>query len=130
MLKSRLKELRTLKMMTQQEVANVFGISRQVYNNYELGKREPDYETIILFADYFETTTDYLLGKSNDPNPAIKQSEENTNLEDVLAKEGVTRKEDIKTIKRLVEMMALINDDTDNAGDDFIAKDYNKKQSG
>lgn len=39
----------------------------QTYSNYELGKRKPDIATIAKLADKFNTTTDYLTGKSNDP---------------------------------------------------------------
>ena len=64
----RLKALRQKKDIMQKDVALALNISRQVYNNYELGKREPDFETISRLADFFEVTTDYLLGKSDVPN--------------------------------------------------------------
>jgi transcriptional regulator with XRE-family HTH domain len=49
--------------LTQQSAAADLGLSRQAYNNYELGKREPDYETIKRIAGYFSVTADYLLGE-------------------------------------------------------------------
>jgi transcriptional regulator with XRE-family HTH domain len=52
---------------TQEEVATKIGVARPTYANYEKGKREPDFETSQKLADLFETTIDYLLGKSTTP---------------------------------------------------------------
>ena len=38
-----------------------------VLSRYESGERKPDYETLIKIADYFDVTTDYLLGKTENP---------------------------------------------------------------
>ena len=59
----RLKELRTAKKLTQQEIANKLDISRVAYTNWENGNREPNYERLIEFADYYDVSTDYLLGR-------------------------------------------------------------------
>lgn len=48
--------------VTQQQVADYLGISRQAYSNYESGKREPDYETLLKLGEYFNCSIDYLLG--------------------------------------------------------------------
>lgn len=52
---------------TQQEVADYLGISRQAYSNYEAGKREPDFETLLKLGEYFDCSVDYLLGTKKDP---------------------------------------------------------------
>ena len=48
---------------TQQEVADYLGISRQAYGNYESGKREPDYETLLKLGEYFNCSIDILVRK-------------------------------------------------------------------
>ena len=53
---------------TQQEIADYLGISRQAYSNYEAGKREPDFETLLKLGEYFDCSFDYLLGTKNDPS--------------------------------------------------------------
>lgn len=63
MLAVRLKQLRARKKRTQGEVAKVLGVTRPAYTAYETGKRNPDYETLQKIADYFEVSTDYLLGR-------------------------------------------------------------------
>lgn len=52
---------------TQKEMAEIFGISRQAYANYEIGNREPDFETLNKIANYFNVSTDYLLGRTDEP---------------------------------------------------------------
>lgn len=61
----RLKELRLSRELTQEEFAKRIGISRSAVGMYEKGKREPDFETLELFADFFNVDMNYLLGKSD-----------------------------------------------------------------
>ena len=58
---------RKAKGKTQREVADYLGISRQAYSNYEAGKREPDFETLLKLGEYFDCSVDYLLGTKKDP---------------------------------------------------------------
>lgn len=69
MLGYRLKAMRELKDLTQAEVANEIGLSRERYNQYENSRRAPDYDTLLILANFFEVSTDYLLGKVDDPIP-------------------------------------------------------------
>ncbi|RLJ90165.1 helix-turn-helix domain-containing protein [Planococcus citreus] len=64
MFNKKLQSLRKSKKMTQDELANRLSINRGTYANYERGHRQPDFETLIKIADYFEVTTDYLLGRN------------------------------------------------------------------
>jgi HTH-type transcriptional regulator, competence development regulator len=66
MLASRLASLRKEKKRTQQDMADYLGITRPAYTAYELGNRQPDYEMLQKLADFFETTTDYILGRSDE----------------------------------------------------------------
>ncbi len=43
------------------------GMSQNTVSRYESGKREADYHTLILFADYFHVSVDYLLGRTDNP---------------------------------------------------------------
>jgi len=64
-LAERLKELRIDKEVSQKKVAEEIGISQSVYCDYENGKVEPTASIIIKLANYFNVSTDYLLGKEN-----------------------------------------------------------------
>lgn len=62
-----LKELRLKLNKTQEEVAQDLKLKKQTYQNYELQKREPDIQTLIQLADYFNVSIDKLLNrKTND----------------------------------------------------------------
>lgn len=61
---------------TQQEMADYLGISRQAYSNYETGKREPDYETLLKLGEYLDCSIDYLLGKKSDPSQKAEVSDD------------------------------------------------------
>ena len=63
----RLKEIRKSKGITQKAVAEFLKIKETSYQHYEYGKREPNHETTIKLADYFNVSTDYLLGRSDNP---------------------------------------------------------------
>lgn len=59
------KQLRTARGMTQGELADALGITRSRLSMYELGQREPDFETLEMIADYFNVDIDYLMGRTN-----------------------------------------------------------------
>ena len=64
---NRLKELRIEKGISMMEVAKQLGMPYTTYVNYEKGIREPNSETLILLANYFHVSIDYLIGNVNDP---------------------------------------------------------------
>lgn len=63
----RLKHLRSIKNKTQLDVANALSISDAAYRKYELSSRTPAAEKLVQLADYFNTTTDYILGRTDKP---------------------------------------------------------------
>ena len=58
-----LKALRAGKGISQQKLAEAIGTSQQAINRYENQNVELDISTLIKFADFFETTVDYLIGR-------------------------------------------------------------------
>lgn len=69
----RLKEARVKAGITQHEIAEALNINRTTYNKYENGASKPTPETLSRIADYFQVSVDYLLGRSDDPEPDQKQ---------------------------------------------------------
>ncbi len=59
----RLKELRLTAGLTQTELANKLGTTQRNVSNWENGSAAPDVDTIIAIADFFDETTDFLLGR-------------------------------------------------------------------
>lgn len=71
-----LARLRKERKMSQYDLAEKMNFSRGKIANYEQGTRQPDFETLQMFADFFEVSTDYLLGRTNEPNGSVKTEEE------------------------------------------------------
>lgn len=59
----RLRDLREDMDMSQKQVAELLGIDQRVYSNYETGKREIPTRFVVMLADHYKTTTDYILGR-------------------------------------------------------------------
>lgn len=69
MLKDRLKQLRIEKGKTQKEMAKDLGTTDVSIGRYESGTREPKTDILNALADYFDVTTDYLLGRTDEKRP-------------------------------------------------------------
>lgn len=63
-----LRKLRIGKGLSQQQLADVIGVSQQSINKYEKQNVEPDIDTLMQLARYFGTTVDFLIGHT--PAPA------------------------------------------------------------
>ena len=63
----RLKELRKKKKITQLKLALDLNMNQNSVSRYENGEREADYSSLIAFADYFDASIDYLLGRTDNP---------------------------------------------------------------
>ncbi len=68
----RLKELIKEKGMEQQEAAIEMGLKVPTFNGYISSKREPSIPKLIIFANYFNVSIDYLIGHSNVRDPHLK----------------------------------------------------------
>lgn len=65
---SALRELMAEKGTTQEDLAKVTKKTRQTVSQYTNGISEPSYETLVKIADYFDVSTDYLLGRTEEPS--------------------------------------------------------------
>lgn len=61
-LQLKLRDLREDKDMSQAEMAKLLGVSQQTYSRYESHTTEFPLELLIWLAEYYDTSTDYLLG--------------------------------------------------------------------
>ncbi|PXW88780.1 transcriptional regulator with XRE-family HTH domain [Pseudogracilibacillus auburnensis] len=69
MLGDRLKKLRSDKRITQEKLGKKVNVTKVSISGYENGNRSPDTETLQRLANYFEVSVDYLLGRTDNPNP-------------------------------------------------------------
>ena len=71
----RLRDLREDSDLTQRALADHLHIRQNTYSQYETGQRQLPIETLIQLAMYFDTSTDYLLGITNERKPYPRNSE-------------------------------------------------------
>lgn len=70
MLKNQLKLLRERKKLTKKQVADAISVTERAYITYEYGQRDISTETLQKLADFYDVTTDYLLGRPDAKPPA------------------------------------------------------------
>lgn len=70
-MKLRIKEIREAHNYTQSEIAKVLHCTQQTYSRYETGEIIIDANNIVLLADFYHTSVDYLLGLTNQIEPKI-----------------------------------------------------------
>lgn len=106
----RLKKLRKKHKLTQPEFAKKINVGKSTVAMWETGDRHPDHDTIRKIADFFECTSDFLLGLSDHPHYTKQQQEEefNPDLFEKLVelyKSGKLTKEDIDQINEYAEFI-------------------------
>ena len=112
---ARLKELRELSGMTQEELGKKVNTTRQAISNYEKGRRNADYEMLEALADAFNVDIGYLLGQT-DKTTVIPNSDINTSFKEmvVMGFDGLdvskmTDEERENYYKDLIDMMKLVS---------------------
>lgn len=73
----RLRKLRNAHGLTQKQMACLLNIDRTTYVKYESGTSEPTFAALGKLAEYFNVTTDYLLGRTDLPAAAPAETKEN-----------------------------------------------------
>lgn len=68
MLIKRIKDLCEDHDLTQMNVGKGIGISQRLYSYYERGERSVPPEILIALADFYKTSVDYILGRTDDPS--------------------------------------------------------------
>ena len=68
----RLKELREHNNLTQRDIANILNLKQQQYQRYEKDINKIGLKYLIQLAEYYKTSTDYILGVTNEKEPYKK----------------------------------------------------------
>jgi len=64
-LHERLQELKISRHLLQKDIAQAAGLSLRAYQYYERGERQPNADTLIALADFYNVSLDYLVGRSD-----------------------------------------------------------------
>ena len=65
----RLKDLREDKDLLQKDIAKILNVAERTYSGYETGSRNVPNEILISIAKFYNTSTDYILGLTNEKKP-------------------------------------------------------------
>ena len=104
-----LRLLRTKHRLSQKEIGDIVGISSQAVSKWENSITEPDNESLLKLSKYFNVSTDYLLGNSDEENQNIKYDND---LEKVLFSKAKELSDDDK--RTVLSVINAIKRDIDN----------------
>lgn len=96
-----LKSLRESRKITQSQLGEYLGAKKSAISLWESGKRQPDQETLVRIATYFDVTVDYLLGREEQSSvPQEKAPADDPLTEQIMAKaQKMSDKERLKLLK-------------------------------
>ena len=116
--RNRIKQLRLEKHMSQMELARYMNISQGTLSNWQVGRHDPGSDDLIKLANYFGVSTDYLLGKSDDPDsgtsyetPLILKSQQA--LLDIMEGLSDEKKERLLELAEMLKTVEAVEKDKD-----------------
>lgn len=71
-MKTRIRDLREDRDLTQSEIAQLLNIHQSTYSDYESGNLNLPVEALVTLANFYNTSTDYLLGLTDKTTPYPK----------------------------------------------------------
>lgn len=72
-MKEQLQSLRKKKGLTQEDISGIIGVKLSTYQKYERDAISPPYETLLKLADFYNVSTDYLLGRNAEEQTALDE---------------------------------------------------------
>ena len=95
----RLRAARKLRELNQGELARLAGLQDSAVSHFETGSRKPSFDNLKRLADALKVTTDYLLGRVDDPSGLAGADRIHRHL-------GQLKGSDRKTAEDMIEMLA------------------------
>jgi len=100
----RLKELRKNKNLSQEKLGEFLGVSSNAVYSWEVGRSQPSIEIITKLADYFNVTTDYLLGFNQNDLDNMEKLKIALKEVGIMAQDDLTI-EELETALKVVDMI-------------------------
>lgn len=110
----RLRELRKEKNISQEELANLFEVNKSTVSAWEVNKAQPNFDTLIKLANYFNVTPNYLLCFTQDDIDKIEKLKIAMKDAGLMASDDLTIEELEKALKIVEVMRDRINIDSNN----------------
>ena len=108
-----LADLREERGIPQKELASQLNISISTVSNYENGIHCPDFNMLCRIADYFDVTTDYLLGRTRYPSPLGNLNQtltDNYTISDLINTTLSLSTRDVQALLEYVELLKFRRD--------------------
>lgn len=106
---TRLKKLRNIRNVTQQDLADYLNVTRPTIAGYETKGKEPDYNTLFMIASYFDVSIDYLLTGRDFPD-SLNSSPSSTEFDKLYEDYMLLKPETRITIRLLIEQISRMDD--------------------
>ena len=94
----KLRVLRQNKDEFQEDIANLFKVQKSSVSNWETNKARPPYEILLLYADHYGVTTDYLLGHNAEDANKMEM------LKMAMIEAGIDTKEGLEKAMQILEV--------------------------
>ncbi|WP_199624510.1 helix-turn-helix domain-containing protein [Paenibacillus alkalitolerans] len=107
---TRIRELRKARGMTMKQLGQRLSLAESTISGYENEIRKPDMDTLLQFADLFEVTVDYLLGRTEQPPAPVSEVRESVVPYNYAILEGemeTLTEDEAKHVKNSLEMFRL-----------------------
>lgn len=98
-MKEQLQELRKAKRLTQEQISAIVDVKLSTYQKYERDATAPPYDVLVRIADFYNVSTDYLLGRTPIKQMATEQPDPFASI-DISAVE-----------KRIITMYTALDED-------------------
>ncbi|MEI2466629.1 helix-turn-helix domain-containing protein [Niallia taxi] len=85
----RLRTLRKESKLTMKEFGEKFSLAESTISGYENGNRKPDMDILSRFADFFNVSTDYLLGRTDEIIPVSKKFDSLSEINKLIREFGI-----------------------------------------
>lgn len=100
----KLKELREARKVTQSQLGEYIGAKKSAISLWESGKRQPDQDTLVRLAAYFNVSVDCLLGREEQLTPAQETASADDPLtEQIMAKARLMNEEELRQLLRIMD---------------------------
>ena len=108
----KIRDLRKEKNLTQKEMAQALSVTISTLSHWECEYQEPSFKDLVSLADFFEVSTDYLLGLSENDTPAFKNSSAPTLPKDEKELLELYRQLPFESKQRLIARAEVMLEDT------------------
>ncbi len=116
MFSDRLKQIRSMRGFTQESAAKILDVSLGTVRNWEQGATEPNTRTIMKLAELFRTTTDFLFGKTDNPEIPGPTTEDRKWLFDKINKSSDEKAARMRRVLEAIDAELDGNQNEDNQG--------------